>query len=197
MEQNSQVRANGSDQAWELLESQIRQCYGRAVYTHKVHEKSADLYLSRLSVAKFIQIFLSALTTGGILGILFSDGSKLLAILTAIAATVQFFLNTYTKEYSLGSMVEKHASTAVKVWAVRENYLSLLSDISTRQITLEEARKNRERLQQELLGIYERAPRTNEKAYKAAQKALQLNEEMTFSDSEIDAFLPDILRRSD
>jgi hypothetical protein len=45
------------------------------------------------------------------------------------------------------------------------------------------------------------APRTNYKAYELASKALNQNgqinqgEEMTFSDSEIDRFLPNDLRR--
>jgi hypothetical protein len=42
--------------------------------------------------------------------------------------------------------------------------------------------------------VYESAPATNSKAYKQAQDALQLNEEMTFSDAEIDSLLPPGLR---
>jgi adenylosuccinate lyase len=36
---------------------------------------------------------------------------------------------------------------------------------------------------------------TNFQAYKKAQAALQVNEDMTFSDQEIDAFLPKELKR--
>ena len=43
--------------------------------------------------------------------------------------------------------------------------------------------------------VYRGAPATNLKAYRKAQKALQENEDMTFTDAEIDAFLPNELRR--
>ncbi|MFW8068491.1 hypothetical protein ACOIER_28860, partial [Klebsiella pneumoniae] len=43
---------------------------------------------------------------------------------------------------------------------------------------------------------YAGSPSTNYKAYIAAQKALKELEDMTFSDSEIDAFLPKELKRS-
>lgn len=40
------------------------------------------------------------------------------------------------------------------------------------------------------------APSTTFKAYRKAQEALQKSEEMTFSDGEIDAFLPKELKRN-
>jgi hypothetical protein len=43
--------------------------------------------------------------------------------------------------------------------------------------------------------IYQNAPRTNSQAYGEAQKALKIQEEMTFSDEEIDQFLPTTLRK--
>jgi len=195
MEVHSQTDIDGQNDAWVVLKSQVRECYGRVVYSHKVHEKNADLYLDRLRKTKFSQIILSAITTGGILGVLFSNGSIVLAILTAVTATIQFFLNAYIKEYSLSETVERHSATASKLWSIRESYLSLLADLISQQITLEKAREIREKLQQELAVIYEKAPRTVSKAYKEAQKALKLNEELTFSDEEIDLFLPKPLRK--
>jgi hypothetical protein len=43
--------------------------------------------------------------------------------------------------------------------------------------------------------VYSGAPSTNYKAYTQAQKALKELEDMTFSDDEIDAFLPTELKR--
>jgi len=42
--------------------------------------------------------------------------------------------------------------------------------------------------------IYKFAPITSTKAYSKAQKALKINEELTFSDKEIDQFLPEELK---
>ncbi|WP_375143992.1 hypothetical protein [Bradyrhizobium sp. Ash2021] len=43
--------------------------------------------------------------------------------------------------------------------------------------------------------IYRSAPHTDGKAYGQAQDALQNREDLTFTDSEIDAFLPGPLKR--
>ncbi|MBX9722183.1 MAG: hypothetical protein K2X81_12360, partial [Candidatus Obscuribacterales bacterium] len=77
----------------------------------------------------------------------------------------------------------------------RENYLSLISDIVSRTITIDDVKKQRSSLQSELAEIYSTAPRTDAKAYKAAQAGLKNNEEFTFSDKEIDVFLPLALRK--
>ena len=53
----------------------------------------------------------------------------------------------------------------------------------------------RETLTNELHSVYSGAPSTNVKAYKKAQVALQQNEDMTFTDEEIDVFLPKELKR--
>ena len=59
----------------KIIEGQIRECYGRVVYSHKTHEKCADILLSRLGHIKLGQIVLSALTTGGILSTFFGSGN--------------------------------------------------------------------------------------------------------------------------
>jgi hypothetical protein len=61
---------------------------------------------------------------------------------------------------------------------------------------MEKATERRDRLQKDLSAIYSKAPRTNAEAYKAAQKALKISEDLTFSAEEIDAFLPDPLKRA-
>mgnify|MGYP006325161543 FL=1 len=52
----------------------------------------------------------------------------------------------------------------------------------------------RDQLIEELKLIYKFAPATNSKAYKKAQDALRINEELTFNDEEIDQFLPNELK---
>ena len=181
---------------WYIIESQIRECYGRIVYSHKAHEKNADLYIAKLRSTKNWQIGLSALTTGGVFSILFTDGSKELTIITAIIASIQLWLNSYIKEYNLSESAERHASTASKLWNVRESYLSLIADIRVQPADIEDIKQRRDDLQKQAFAIYEKAPRTISKAYKEAQKALKFNEELTFSDSEIDLLLPRRLRRT-
>jgi vacuolar-type H+-ATPase subunit D/Vma8 len=61
---------------------------------------------------------------------------------------------------------------------------------------LELLQAHRDGLIEELHAVYNAAPSTTSTAYRAAQKALQKHEDMTFSDAEIDAFLPRELKRS-
>ena len=180
----------------DVVEAQIRECYGRCVWTHKTHEKCADILNQRHSNIKFWQILLSALITTGILVAIFGD-SKVIGILSALLAFVLTVLNTYTKEYDLGGIAQKHAEAATSIWNVRENYLSLLTDMRVGSISDEKVKVRRDELQEELLEIFKGAPRTISKAYAEATKGLKRNEELTFSDEEIDMLLPSSLRKHD
>ncbi|ABQ13218.1 conserved hypothetical protein [Dichelobacter nodosus VCS1703A] len=62
-------------------------------------------------------------------------------------------------------------------------------------IPLESIRARRDALLDELHAVYAKAPSTNFKAYSNAQKSLKKLEDMTFSDEEIDAFLPKELKK--
>ena len=62
MEHHSQT--NDTSDSRSILEGQLRECFGRVVYSHETHEKCADILLSRLSQIKLWQIILSAVTTG-------------------------------------------------------------------------------------------------------------------------------------
>ena len=101
----------------------------------------------------------------------------------------------YAKDYDLGKIAKSHADTAVKMWSIRESYLSLLTDIKLNNLTLNQIQVKRDELQNQLASVYQNAPRTNSKAYDKASQALKSNEEMTFSDEEIDKFLPNDIRR--
>ena len=57
-----------------VLEGQLRECYGRVVYSHKTHEKCADILLERQGKIKLAQIIISAIVTGGIVLTFFEEG---------------------------------------------------------------------------------------------------------------------------
>lgn len=186
MEQNSQV---------SIIESQIRECFGRVAWSHKTQEKCADILNRRNNRIKISQIVLSAITTTGIMVSVFGD-QKWVGIITALISTILLALNTYLKNYDLGQIAQKHVDCASNLWNIRETYLSLLTDIKANAITIAEIIQKRDELQSELHNIYQGAPRSISGAYDEASKALKSNEELTFSDEEIDMFLPKELRKS-
>jgi hypothetical protein len=100
------------------------------------------------------------------------------------------------KDYDLGEIMQKHANAATELWNIRESYLSLLVDIKSKVVSIDQIITKRDDLQNKLLNIYSGSPRTYSKAYKEASSALKLNEELTFSDEEIDVFLPLELRKT-
>lgn len=168
-----------------ILEGQLRECFGRVVYSHKTHEKCADILLARLSTIKLWQIILSAVFGAGKTG----------AIVGILVSTILLVLNAYTKDYDLGELSQKHRQAAADLWIIREKYLSLITDLRMGAKSIEILQNERDVLLEELYSVYSGAPSTTYQAYKKAQEALKQLEDMTFSDEEIDAFLPKELKK--
>lgn len=176
----------------KTLESQLREMYGRAAYTHKTHEKMADSYIRRYGLIKGFEIALSALATTSLIIAVFGD-SHAGVIVGAILSTALLAITLYFKEASLGEQSQKHTVIASKLWGIREQLLSLLVDMSDAR-SIDEIRQERDRLNLALEDIYKHAPRTNNAAYKSAQQALKANEELFFTDEELNKMLPKKLR---
>ena len=193
MEPHSQARAPGNQR--DLLDAQLRESFGRVVYTHKAHEKEADILLDRLSKVKLGQIVLPAVSTGGFVAMLLGTGWWG-SLVGAIFSAALLALNLYTRNYDLGKQAQLHRDAAAQIWVIREKYLSLITDLAMECGPLSDIRAKRDSLVNELNGIYANSPSTTEAAYKKAHRALNLREEMTFSVAEIDAFLPQALRKS-
>ena len=179
----------------DLIEVQVRACYGRVVYSHKTHEKCADILLERLGKIKLLQIVLSSITTAGFITVILGAG-PVGAVIGVVVSTTLLVLNAYTKNYDLGALAQKHRQAAANLWLVREKYLALVTDLRVGKESLEKITNRRDALLEDLHGVYLGAPSTTYQAYKKAQEALQQYDEMTFSDAEIDALLPSDLRKS-
>ena len=179
----------------KLLESQIRETYGRVVYTHKTHEKCADVLKGRSDFLKLAEILLSAATTTSVLVIFFGDG-KVFELIAAICSTLLLALTLYSKDFNLMALAEKHKHAALAILEIRDKLLSLLVDIRIGNKGIEGLQELRDQLNQQLVNAYREAPKTFDKGYEIASKALKENEEFTFSDAEIDKFLPQSLRKT-
>ena len=177
-----------------VLEGQLRECYGRVVYSHKTHEKCADILLERQGKIKLSSDHYFRHRDRWNRVNVFEEGKVGAAINTVLSAGL-LALNAYTKDYDLGEIAQKHRQAGAELWIVREKYLSLLTDIRAGDVSLESIRVRRDALLDELHAVYVGAPSTNFKAYSRAQESLKKLEDMTFSDEEIDAFLPKELKR--
>ena len=126
---------------------------------------------------------------------MFDKNSAIYPLATAFLSILRLILNSYVKDVDPGQDAQKHREAASDIWNVREAYLSLPTDIRDQNFSLIDLRARRDELQSQLHAIYKAAPHTNGKAYSEAQDALQNREDLTFTDAEIDAFLPGPLKR--
>ena len=184
----------------KILEGQLRECYGRVVYTHKTHEKCADILLEKNASIKRWQIILSAIIAGGVITMLFEfyqlvEYKKIADFVVAVISTILLVLNSYTKDYDLGTIAQKHRQAAAEIWLIREKYLTLLTALRMKQLSVDEICLQRDKFREDLHSIYSGAPSTNFEAYPKAQNALKNKEDITFSEDEIDKFLPKELKR--
>lgn len=176
------------------LEAQIRECYGRVVYSHKTQEKCADDFFKQNKTLKTIQIAISALTACGILAVVLTD-NLVYEIVSSVVSLISLGVGLYLKEYDLGAIAQQHSDTATELWDIREQYLSLLTDMNSGELAHDVAVARRDSLQERLRNVYKRAPRTTAKAYRKAHKGIRENEEMYFSNEELNNLLPDVLRK--
>jgi hypothetical protein len=184
-------RSSRTSQGYKL-ESQIREAYGRVVYSETCRNKEIQHLLSKNESIKIWQIVLSALTTGSFLITIFSN-KQVAGIIGAVIALVLFILNTYTKNFNLVETAQKHQKAADILWKIREEYISLLTDFEI--LDASDIMNMRNDLQNRTAEVYSSSPRTGLKSYKETQKALKVEEEQTFSEEEIDIMLPNSIRR--
>lgn len=179
----------------DLIESQLRECFGRVVYSHKTHEKCADILLNCHKRIKFWQIVLSSVTTVSFVTIFLAE-EKIVTMAGTVVSAILLCLNLYAKDSDPGELAQKHRHAAVELWYIREKYLSLITDLRIGRMSMDCITGRRDALLKDLHSVYSGAQSTNARAYKKAQGALQKCEEMTFSDDEIDNLLPDGLRKN-
>lgn len=171
--------------------STLKEQYGRVLYTYTTHLKEARLLATQNSWFKWADIVLSAITTGGLLGVIFSDAS-LYEIVSCFSSVALLAISLYTKEARLAEKSVEHKEYANRLWLVRERYLALMTDAPT--LTYGEIAQRRDELQQELANLYQREPLTSKRSYQEAQNALKNEEEQFFTKQELNKILPLHLR---
>jgi len=177
----------------------VRQSFANAVFTHKVQEIAAEnqernVFKVKITniillLAVLILLFLQALKTENIIFSYIAAGITI--------AEVIFLIIQLSFSYEQRAII--HKNSALKYMELRDNYRSLITDIMNENISNEMIITKRDLLQKEYQIISDLAPQTGTKEYKEAQKRLNKRgevkgEDFTWSDEEIDRFLPEKLR---
>ena len=174
------------------LESQLREAFGKVVYTQTCHNKMAERFAKRDNNIKIFQIVLSAMTTGGFITTIICNDT-IVKIIGSIISFLLLIFNSYTKNFNLIEKAESHKNAANLLWKIREEYISVLTDFEI--LDVDKIISIRNDLQNRTYEIYNSSPRTDKKSYLQAQKSLKTEEEQTFSEKEIDNMLPNSIRR--
>lgn len=174
------------------IKNQIKESYGKVVYSHTCHIKCAKRIKRKSDIIKLIIVILSAISTCGLIGVIIDWNPKIVAIISVIFTTIDLVLSTYSKAAKLDDDVIAHKDSANKLWLLREKYISLLTDFD--YLSNAEIRKYRDKYTLELSYIYDNELFTDNKSYKEAQKALKCEDEQFFSCEELNKILPEHLR---
>ncbi|MGK4179010.1 SLATT domain-containing protein [Lapidilactobacillus dextrinicus] len=170
---------------------QLRESYGKLTYTYTAHNKMANrMDIERKRVAR-IKIVLSAVSTVGLVSVLGVNQFCLKLITTLVSATL-LALTLYYKDTDVIQAISEHRKAANDLWNYREAYLSLMTDFD--KYSDDELSVKRDTLTSAVGKIYSTTPRTDQKSYRATQKALKDEEEQFFTPDEIDKMLPEHLR---
>ena len=171
----------------------IRESFGRVTYSHKTHEKAAEIEDRKSKIVKWINIVLTTLTSGTLISTIITNQIILLYI-SAVFSALTLGFTIFHLSFNPAEKAEKHRYIAKELWYIREKYVNLISDIISDRLSDELIILSRNQLIEELKFVYKFAPETDSKSYESARKALKINEELTFSLEEIDQFLPEELR---
>lgn len=165
------------------------------MWTHKIQEKQADIYLKRNNIMENLRIVLSAITTSGICAVIFIN-EYWLKIITAIFSIVSLFINSYFKVYDLKSLQKKHKKSAIDLLELRDELIAVLCDIKLGKYDEDSIIRKRDEILKKQINIYKECLDASGKAVDMASNALKIKGDNTYSDSEIDSFLPVLARKN-
>lgn len=178
---------------YQILLDEVRQNFASAVWTHKIQEKQADIYHEKYATLETINIIIASITSCGIVSTIFCN-----SIWTKIIATILSFftvsITAYFKSFDIKGMEKQNKEYANKFLVIRNRLLSVICDIHMREKSIEDINSVYIGIMDELNELYIFAPTTTKKAVERAAEALNVNKEYTYTDAEIDNFLPPMLR---
>ncbi len=179
---------------FDILEDSVRDLFARAVWSHKIQEKQADIYQGQYRWMETVNILCASLTSVGILSTIFVD-YLWIKVVSAILSFATVFIAAYFKSFDLTKLAKAHKEAANKLLALRNEIMSVLTSIKMKEKPLSELEDHYHELMSKANELYKDVPSTTDKAVRLAREALQVTGDNTFSKSEIDLYLPDALKK--
>lgn len=178
---------------YQILLDEVRQNFASVVWTHKIQEKQADYYRKKYTRLETTNIIVAAVTSCGILSLLFCDAFAT-KIITAILSFITLSITAYFKSFDIKSQEKQNKEYANKFLVIRNKLMHIICDIHLKHGTVSEISSNYSKIIEELNELYISAPPTSEEAVNLASEALKIRNDNTYTEEEIDSFLPKSLR---
>lgn len=182
------------DNEYQQLESYVRKFYASVAWTHKIQEKQAEIYTSKQEFIAIINIIASSITSVGVFSLVFTD-QFWVKVSSAIISFITVFIGAFQKTFDLYGMAKECKSVATKLVILRDDLELLLLKIRLKKHPLDELLTEFQELQKKVHEVYQEQPKSTNKAVKKAGIALEVTQDNTFSDQEIDMMLPEELRK--
>lgn len=180
---------------YKILEDTVRNTFCSVVWSHKIQEKQVDIYSTQYKWLEILNILAASLTSVGIVSLIFTD-ELWIKLVSALISFVSIFASSFSKSFDLSTKATAHKSCANKLLSIRNKFQILLLKINLEQETIDILIRKYEEEVLKLNEIYSTAPNTSDNAVKKASKALKIKGDNTFTNEEIDSFLPEELRRN-
>lgn len=175
-----------------------RQQFAQSVFTHKVQESAAERNNVYFIWVKIINIFLVSLTLLFLILQAFNQKIPIYSYIAAGITLIEIIFLVIQLNFNFDKKMSEHKSSALKYMALRDKYKIFIVDIVNNNLSDKEIRDKRDTLKNEYQLVSDMAPQTNFKNYGKAQEKLfgrkKSGEEFTWSDDEIDYFLPEDLK---
>jgi hypothetical protein len=171
----------------------LRLTFGHIVYRQKAHSQIAHTraiwgrVLRGVEALFMVGVIVSSVAAASGRGQGYVVASAVLASLSLITMLVHLTFN-------IDASVRTHASCAARLWQIREQYCSVLSDLHDGGIDENAARHRRDALAIEMHDFLEHAPPVAAQTYPPADQVPL--EEPTLTDQQIDVFLPKSLHKA-
>lgn len=161
----------------KALSDNLGSLYDNVVWTHKIHEKQADIDALIGKILQWTSIFLMAVSSTGIISTLVFDYAWI-KILTSITSALALFVSIAreAKAYELTSSL--HASYAKDYLALRGEMECM---VSSDEVGAEKMRKDAKCVRCKYYRLNSHSPRTGKLAVRLAEKALKEKEFRLFS----------------
>lgn len=176
------------------FEGRFRQLYWRIIWTHKIHEKQADIYSAERKWIDVTAMMLTAISGCGILAANWLS-SPPFNVIPIVVAAVAIFLDMKSHVTDYGAMVAEQRMSAERFLSLREEALDLISAAHDGALNADEASTALASFELAYEQACNDSPRTTPEAVTQAEKALADGDGVA-TDEKIDRYLPENLRRS-